>query len=256
MALQSTRFEQHYQSAFTLMTVNLKLTVLLSACLLLGALITGCANKTVYLFNTGYPPASLTQVTEQLVLLGYDVQPVDAEIPPEFSDTAIATNPVFSAPNDLLVIEKILVEQVLPTPKYYQFAQGNHFYSTKSIGLYLRNGYQKIMPPVMSEKSCKKDGKEIDATFEFFKTGEVRIELEIYINREFVEGSEQILNGKYRLVNDSIQFEFAEFSTSHLPIKQVTVQTHFGERQADHLVFHSKQNNTLIEGCLFEAIYD
>ena len=215
-----------------------------------------CAGKTVYLFNTGYSQDSINQVSEQLILLGYEVEPVTAEIPPEFSDTAIATHPVFTRSDELMLIENILTKSSFPSPTYYQFAQGNHYYGPENIGLYLRNGYQKIMPPVMGEKSCKKDGKEIDATFEFFKTGEVKVELEIYINSEYVEGSNQRLNGKYKLVNDSIQFEFAEFSTSYLPIEQVTVQTHFGERQADHLVFHSKQKNTLIEGCLFEAIYD
>jgi hypothetical protein len=229
-----------------------KATAILIAVFCLNA----CAGKTVYLFNTGYSQDAINQVSEQLILLGYKVEAVDAEIPPEFPDTAIATHPVFSAPNDLTLIKNILTKAAFPLPKYYQFAQGNHFYSPKSIGLYLRNGYQKTMPPVMSEKSCIKNGKEIDVTFEFFKTGDVRIELEIYINREFVQGTNQVFNGKYKLIKDSIQFEFPEFNTDYLSIKEVTVQTHFGERQADHLVFHSKQNNTLIENCLFEAIYD
>jgi len=227
-----------------------------TAMLVIMICLNACAGKTVYLFNTGYSQDAINQVSEQLVLLGYDVEPVDAEIPPEFSDTAIATHPVFSEPNDLAVIQDILTKAAFPPPTYYQFAQGNHFYSPKSIGLYLRNGYQKTMPPVMSEKSCIKDGKEIDVTFEFFKTGDVRIELEIYMNREFVQGTNQVFNGKYKLINDSIQFVFPKFTTDYLSIREVTVQTHFGERQADHLVFHSKQNNTLIENCLFEAIYD
>jgi hypothetical protein len=235
-----------------------------AAMLIIVFCLNACAGKTVYLFNTGYSQDAINQVSEQLILLGYKVEPVDAEIPAEFADTAIATHPVFSAPNDLAVIQDILTKAEFPSPTYYQFAQGNHFYSPKSIGLYLRNGYQKNMPPVMADSRCTQDGKAIDAVFEFYQTGGVKLEIEVYENGEYVLGSNQKFGGTYTLLNSTlnktvlgtIKLDFTQFSTDYLSIEQVKVQTYAGEKNADHLVFHSKQKNTLIEGCLFEAIYD
>jgi hypothetical protein len=234
-----------------------------------------CAGKTVYLFNTGYPQDSINQVTAQLMLLGYEVEQVDAEIPPEFPDTAIATHPVFAKPDDLVSIEQILKAQNFPTPHFYQFAQGNHFYGVDNIGLYLRNGEQTKMPPVMGGKKCKVNAGDIaddadikiasikgayrvfnDATLEFFRTGEVRLELEVYINGDYLEGSHRDYTGKYIAKNKTVKLMFDQFETRPLMITEAIVDTHVGKRNARRIVFTSKTGDSPLEECMFEAIYD
>jgi hypothetical protein len=230
---------------------HLKLTVFITAILLL----TGCTNKTVYLFNNGYPQESVDEVAVKLINLGYDVEHVNAEIPAEFSDTAIATHPVVAAPADLPIIENILKESEFPTPSYYQFAQGNHFYSPDSFGLYLRNGYQKIMPPIMGDISCFVNGDSVDATLEFRRSGEVILEVELYREGKLLKNSYRKHTGKYTLINNRIQLDFIEFKTGYLAINETKIQTYSGGKKADHLVIKSQKNNSPIENCLFEAVY-
>jgi len=234
-----------------------------------------CTSKTVYLFNTGYPLDSVNQLSEQLVLLGYEVEPVDAEIPIDFSNTAVATHPVFAKPDDLATIEQILKEQNFPAPHFYQFAQGNHFYGSVNIGLYLRNGEQTQMPPVMGGKKCKVSAGDIaddadikitsfkgayrvfnDATLEFFRTGDVKLELEIYINGEYLEGSHRDYTGKYIAKSETVKLMFDEFETQTLNITKAIVDTHVGERNARRIMFNTLAKNSPLEGCMFEAIYD
>ncbi len=223
---------------------------------LVALFLNGCTSKTVYLFNSGYPQEPVNKVTEQLIRLGYDVESVDAGIPAEFTDTAIATHPVFATPDDLVSIEHILKDQNFPAPHFYQFAQGNHFYGVDSIGLYLRNGYQKTMPPIMGDISCVSNGNSVDATLEFRRSGEVVLELAFYNQGKLLKDKYQQHIGKYSLLNSSIQLDFTDFKTEYLPINEIKIQTYGGEKKADHLVFHSQKSNSPIENCLFEAVYE
>lgn len=250
-------------------TLNNAMIIIIAFCL------NACSSKTVYLFNAGYPPEPVSKVTEQLILLGYQVENIDAEIPAEFTDTAIATHPVFAKPADLVTIKHALKDLNFPTPTFYQFAQGNHFYGVGNIGLYLRNGEQTRMPPVMGGKKCTHNAGEIaniydvkiaslksayrvfnDATLEFFRTGEVRLELEVYINGDYLEDSHRDYTGKYIAKNKTVKLMFDQFETRPLMITEAIVDTHVGKRNAKRIVFTTKTGDSPLEECMFEAIYD
>lgn len=113
-------------------------------CLLL---LSACAQRQVFLTTQGVEPQKLSNLEQQLQTLGWQVTKTKISIPAGFAATTIALNPAQQQQEHVDQVIGLLAQLGFSKPETYKFAEGSHFYSIDSMGLYIRGSHAAPQPP-------------------------------------------------------------------------------------------------------------
>ena len=219
--------------------------------ILVLTLLSACSTPTVYIVHQGVAKERLAALTEQLEQQGLSVEASDALVPGEFPDVALASNPSMLGDTLFTTIEQTLDALGWDAPKHFKFAQGNHYYRDKNIGLYLRNPEVRLMPPIMGTRGCI----DFSATIEYFRDRRAVFEYEHY-NADTDSYEFTLHEGRYRASGDQLFLYFEQDTNLQLTIHQDMVDTHVGKRPADFIHFPLSTFVDSAEVCRFDAVYE
>jgi len=215
------------------------------------SLLAACTTPKVYIINQGVEDDRVSALVTQLTLQGHKVERSDALVPDEFDNVAIASNPSLTDPDVFLPIEQTLQNLGWGSPSYYKFAQGNHYYHGRNIGIYLRNPNVRQMPPIMGTRGCK----TFSATIEYFRDNKAIFEYELFdeASQDYIE---ILLRGTYRANGDSLSLRFKNTPEIQLRIFSDMVETHVGMRHADYINLPLEHFIDSAEVCRLDAVYE
>lgn len=140
-------------------------------------LLSACSQTKIHLVTYGYSEQERQQIVKQFEQQELEIVLSDARVPHEFPLVSLAMNPSFYDYSIIAEIDKVLESLNMTREQEYRFAQGQHFYSKRNLGLYIKNPDVQAypMPPFLRTQYCQ----TIDATMEFQPNGEFVLEYEI-----------------------------------------------------------------------------
>lgn len=222
---------------------------LLIVCVLL--LLSGCQSFTIHITANGIPPEQLEKLKSELLTVADEVKETELNIPKEFPNTVIASNPGYFNYGKIAAIQDMLWNNELGVATELKFAQGLHFYNNGHIGLYLRHPDLQdipLMPPYLRTQYCE----FADATIQFYKTGKFELE---YENPEDVTGVMLTQQGNWLYDGSRLSLTSENgVEVQSFILSQENKETQWGPRPAD--VFTPMQDTSFAPlKCEFLIIY-
>ncbi|NQY62717.1 MAG: hypothetical protein HRT38_03155 [Alteromonadaceae bacterium] len=190
----------------------------------------GCQNPTLYVVQKGYSDKNISKLISEVELLGFNVKKSNISIPNEFSDSSIAMNPGFSDFSLLHKLNGVLTTLGYSNATEYRFAEGQHFYNKRILGLYLRKPGVSLVsdvPPYLHTQFCK----YAEGTLQLTEQGTFSLEYEnpaakdddllVVSGTWFFNSDKLTLNSK--ATNEQIFIKTKEKKSTYMGIKPADV---------------------------------
>jgi len=226
---------------------------------------TSCAfRQDVHIFNQGYAPEEIGKVVRVLDELGFDARPNNLNIPEEISRTSIIYPPIVQNFATIDTVRNSLSEIGFPNIELIYKTQGEHYYSTENIGLYLVNpSYNQPDDKNSSEESNSgpqisriyySDCGNIEAELNLFPQGAAILEIYEWNERTKREQTQQI-DGEWSISQSQVIIDLFDGRSIVFGFREFSGRDDYGRYYGIQL--ENANNSTDITSCDFRYItYD
>lgn len=226
-------------------------------------LMASCATRhEVHIFNKGYSSEEIGEVAHTLNELGFSVRPNDLDIPKQISRTAIIYPPIVQDFASIETVRNSLSKIGISNVDLIYETQGEHFYSTENIGLYLVNPdyvepqeQEKGLSPAQNlSRTYYSNCDDLEAQLNLFPAGAAILQVFEWNDTENRERT-YVLDGEWDTSENRLAFELFSGGTIEYVVSEFIGRDDYGRFYGIDL--ESDENTSELQPCDFRYItYD
>jgi len=212
------------------------------------------SRQVVHVFNQGYTPEEIGKVVHVIDGLGFDARLNHLEIPNQLSRTSIIYPPIVQRLSTIDTMRDSLSEIGFNDIELIYETQGEHYYSTENIGLYLLNpNYVRPVENDRSEESYPgprlsriyySDCDSIEAELSLLPQGTAI--LEIYVWNERIDREQtQLIDGEWSITDNNIVFDLFDEGSIEFDFSEFSGRDDYGRYYGIHLEIEYNSTNLL-----------